>query len=58
MDTDDETNITEITLLPDGRVFVFGLSREVLALLQKFCPAEHPLRAVPVEPPACEGSIP
>jgi hypothetical protein len=29
----DETNLTEITILPDGRVYVFGLSREVLEVL-------------------------
>jgi hypothetical protein len=31
--TDDETQITEISFLPDGRVCVFGMSREVLELL-------------------------
>jgi hypothetical protein len=30
---DDETAITEISILPDGRVCVFGASRRVLAVL-------------------------
>jgi hypothetical protein len=31
----DETNITEIELLPDGRICVFGTSLEVLDLLDE-----------------------
>jgi hypothetical protein len=31
---DDETDVTEITILPDGRVYVFGLSGQVLEVLQ------------------------
>ena len=30
---DDETSITEISFLPDGRVCLFGASREIIALL-------------------------
>ena len=30
---DDETAITEITFLPDGRLCLFGASRELLELL-------------------------
>ena len=30
---DDETRISEITILPDGRVCVFGMSRELLEIL-------------------------
>ena len=33
MNADDETNITEIELLPDGRIYVFGTSLEVLEVL-------------------------
>jgi hypothetical protein len=29
----DETTITEITIQPDGRVFIFGTSRQVLDIL-------------------------
>jgi hypothetical protein len=57
MDLDDETTITEITLQPDGRIFVFGLSREVLAILQDLCPADHPLREISAEDSNCENSI-
>ncbi len=35
MDATDETNITEIELLPDGRICVFGTSLEVLELLDE-----------------------
>jgi hypothetical protein len=31
----DETNITEIELMPDGRIFLFGTSLEVLELLEE-----------------------
>ncbi len=30
---DDETAITEITFLPDGRLCLFGASREILELM-------------------------
>lgn len=33
MNADEETNITDIELLPDGRIYVFGTSLEVLDLL-------------------------
>lgn len=35
MDATDETNITDIELLPDGRICVFGTSQEVLELLDE-----------------------
>jgi hypothetical protein len=57
MDLDDETTITEITLQPDGRIFIFGLSREVLAILQDLCPADHPLREISAEDSTWETSI-
>jgi hypothetical protein len=31
---DDETDVTDITILPDGRVYVFGLSGPILEVLQ------------------------
>lgn len=34
MDADDETNITDLELLPDGRIFIFGASLEVLQILE------------------------
>ena len=36
MDAEDETAITEITIQPDGRIFVFGLSLEVARALEDF----------------------
>jgi len=30
----DETSITELTIVPDGRIFVFGLSRQILEMLK------------------------
>jgi hypothetical protein len=35
MNADDEVNITEIELLPDGRIYVFGTSLEVLDVLDE-----------------------
>lgn len=34
MQIPDETSITELTILPDGRIFVFGLSRQILHMLK------------------------
>jgi hypothetical protein len=34
LNADEETSITEINLLPDGRICVFGSSREVLEILE------------------------
>ncbi len=34
MTRDDETAISEITIRPDGRVYVFGMSRQVLEGLE------------------------
>ena len=42
MEQADETAITEITIQPDGRIYVFGASRQVLAVLKDLCP--HDLR--------------
>ena len=33
MESDDETAMSEITILPDGRVFVLGASLQVLEIL-------------------------
>jgi hypothetical protein len=33
----DETNITELEIAPDGRVFVFGACPEVLRILDNLC---------------------
>lgn len=39
MDADDETNLTEIEILRDGRICIFGMSEAVLA-------AVHSLRTL------------
>ncbi len=33
--TASETNVTDIELMPDGRIFVFGTSRQVLEVLNE-----------------------
>ena len=43
MEPIDETAMTEIMIHPDGRIFVFGLSREVAEILHSLCPEKHPL---------------
>jgi len=43
MRVSDETTMTEIVIQPDGRVFCFGLSREVAEILYSLCPEKHPL---------------
>ncbi|HEX4144641.1 MAG TPA: hypothetical protein VHY91_14135 [Pirellulales bacterium] len=40
-DIEDETAITEITIQPDGRIYVFGLSLEVAQVLAELCPPGH-----------------
>jgi hypothetical protein len=43
MEQADETTITEITIQPDGRIYVFGASRQVLAVLSDLCPGDQTL---------------
>src|SRR5881394_2734679 len=38
---DDETSMTELTIDPDGRVFVFGASRGVLEVLETLDPHDQ-----------------
>ena len=45
MEATDETSITEITIASDGRVFLFGLSVEVLELLGKIFPNDSAVMA-------------
>jgi hypothetical protein len=37
----DETLISQITIQPDGRVYVFGASREVLEVLEAVNPVDR-----------------
>jgi hypothetical protein len=42
MNAEDETNVTDIELLPDGRICVFGASAEVLTVLDQLqCGADQ-----------------
>jgi hypothetical protein len=41
---EDERDICEISILPDGRVCVFGASREVIEALAVLNPDDLPLR--------------
>lgn len=44
MQADDETSITDIEIGPDGRIYIFGASREILELLQDLGFADEHLR--------------
>jgi len=35
---DEQTHITELSIAPDGRVYVFGMSREILEVLETIGP--------------------
>lgn len=35
MDAEDETSLTEMELMPDGRIFVFGASGPILEILSQ-----------------------
>jgi hypothetical protein len=41
---DDETTLSEITIMPDGRVYIFGASAPVLDALVELNPADALLR--------------
>ena len=41
---EDETTMTEITIQPDGRVYIFGTSRQVLDILVDLDPRSERLR--------------
>jgi hypothetical protein len=41
---EEETTLTEITILPDGRIYVFGLSRPVLEILGELQSQDQRLR--------------
>lgn len=42
---DEETAITEITFLPDGRICLFGASHQILELLGELNLGDTPLNA-------------
>ena len=42
----DETNMTEITIQPDGRIYVFGASLPILQILQSLQPNDPRIAAI------------
>jgi len=42
----DETNMTEITIQPDGRIYVFGASLPILQILQSLQPNDPRISAI------------
>lgn len=38
----DDSDLSEITILPDGRVYIFGLSERLKALLETLQADAHP----------------
>jgi hypothetical protein len=55
---EDETTLSEITILPDGRVYVFGMSLQVLELLETLHVSEPRVRALLERARAPEGEPP
>jgi len=43
---DNEKNITELTIAPDGRIFVFGTSRAILEVLEALQPRDEKLQCL------------
>jgi hypothetical protein len=54
MQPNHETAVSEITILPDGRVFVLGASRQVLAILESLNPDDAALKRR-LENATCDG---
>ena len=46
MADDDENTMTEITIQPDGRVYLFGTSRAVLEMMESLAPHDLGLRRI------------
>jgi hypothetical protein len=51
MSETDESDLSEITILPDGRVYAFGITRQVTELLHSL--ESRP--AAPDQPPAADS---
>jgi hypothetical protein len=43
---EDETLMSELTIMPDGRVFAFGTSRQLLEILHELDPRDANLNRV------------
>jgi len=53
---DEECGITEITIRPDGRVYVFGTSRPVLEVLRAVNPVDAKFRRLLAQVRAWESA--
>jgi hypothetical protein len=40
----EETSITEISIAPDGRIFIFGLSRPILEMCAELNPSSQDMQ--------------
>ncbi len=62
MTLDDETKVTELMIAPDGRIYAFGLSDQVAALLTELAPHELSLQqriaAIPTSNGATTATAP
>ena len=57
---DNEKNVTELTIAPDGRVFAFGTSRPILEVLEALRPDDARVNALLSHIrnlPASEGGV-
>jgi hypothetical protein len=52
---DNQKNVTELTIAPDGRVFAFGTSRPVLEILEALRPEDRRVRALLIHVRALDG---
>jgi len=52
----DETLTTELTIAPDGRVYVFGTSREMLEVLETLKPHDPKLQRLLARVREIEGA--
>jgi hypothetical protein len=42
----DQTTVTDITIRPDGRIFLFGTSRQILEVMEQLNPQSPVVRQV------------
>jgi hypothetical protein len=42
----EESQISELTIMPDGRVYAFGTTRKVLEILQSLDPRDEALQRI------------
>ena len=53
----DDSDLTEITILPDGRLYVFGLSERIEEVLRRLERQNVPASGDSENPIACEVTI-